>query len=143
MFRGIYSDGDNVFRQMLIPLLTAANVSQATLHALYNGCEFVVVPWYFGWFIPLCRLLPVGVYDAMASLAGATHSMSGFQGRTPARKQVVDTEQRAAGASSASVVGAGFTWPGSLTAHPLHRRRRSGRAGPVQAGGGDTIYTAL
>ncbi len=81
MFDGIYSTHDNLLRRVLLPLLTARDVSRATLQAIATATEFVVVPWYFEWLIPVFRLLPLPVYDALAATAGARHGMHGFTGR--------------------------------------------------------------
>lgn len=150
MFDGMFSKGDTKLRQWLLPLLSAEDVSQATLGAIRSGKEFCVVPWHFEWLIPLFRLLPLGLYDIMAGLAGAHTGMSGFTGRCPRVKS--DAESAAKSAQHAvdahtHLTSGAHTSAIRVASSPSQRgrsrRRSSGRSAPVQRGGGDGIYTSL
>jgi all-trans-retinol dehydrogenase (NAD+) len=76
MFRGVRSRFPR-----LLPILQEADVAQRVVRAIETNRRRLVMPWLCH-FVPLIRVLPVGLFDAIADFLGVNVSMRDFVGRT-------------------------------------------------------------
>ncbi|MCC6641941.1 MAG: SDR family oxidoreductase [Deltaproteobacteria bacterium] len=75
MFRGVKSRFPR-----LLPILDENDVADRIVDAVERNRRRVVMPPIVHW-IPLLRVLPVGVFDALATFLGVNASMDEFKGR--------------------------------------------------------------
>lgn len=76
MFRGVKSRFPR-----LLPVLDENHVAARIVDAIERDRRRVVMPALVHW-IPLLRVLPVGVFDALATFLGVNSSMDEFKGRS-------------------------------------------------------------
>ena len=74
-------DGVTTRFPALLPILRPTYVAAATLNAVESSRSVLVMPWFVN-SLPLLRVLPVKLADAMADFFGINHGMDEFQGRT-------------------------------------------------------------
>ncbi len=65
----------------LLPILTPDRVVDRAIHAIYKEKPRLIMPW-FVYTTFLCRVLPVGWFDAITTFFGVTRSMDGFVGHS-------------------------------------------------------------
>lgn len=75
MFRGVKSRFPR-----LLPILDENEVAARVVEAIERDRRRLVMPALVHW-IPLLRILPVGVFDALATFLGVNSSMDEFKGR--------------------------------------------------------------
>jgi all-trans-retinol dehydrogenase (NAD+) len=76
MFRGVATRFP-----WLLPILKEEKVAERIVRAVARNRRRLVMPWLV-WSVPLLRILPVGMFDALADLLGINRSMDRFEGRT-------------------------------------------------------------
>jgi all-trans-retinol dehydrogenase (NAD+) len=74
----------------LMPILEEADVATRTVDAIEKGRRRLIMPWSVA-FLPLMRMLPVPIFDALANFLGVNRSMDEFVGRAPAAPAVEHT----------------------------------------------------
>ena len=79
MFRGVRSRFP-----MLLPILNEGDVAGRIVRAIETDRRRLVMPWLCH-FVPLLRVLPVGLFDAITDFLGVNVSMKEFTGRTEGR----------------------------------------------------------
>jgi all-trans-retinol dehydrogenase (NAD+) len=75
MFRGVRSRFP-----ALLPILKEADVAERIVRAIETDRRRLVMPWLCH-FVPLLRVLPVGLFDAITDFLGVNASMQEFTGR--------------------------------------------------------------
>lgn len=75
MFRGVRSRFPR-----LLPILDEREVAERVVQAIHRNRRRLVMPWLCH-FVPLLRVLPVGVFDRIATFLGVNASMDEFVGR--------------------------------------------------------------
>jgi len=64
----------------LLPILSEDRVAERIVRAIRRDKPRLMMPWLVS-FVPLLRMLPVGVFDALASFLGVNAAMRQFHGR--------------------------------------------------------------
>lgn len=72
-------DGVQTRFPWLLPILQQQDVATKTLDAIERGSAKLVMPWSVS-LLPLARVLPVPVFDAMVDFLGVNHTMDHFTG---------------------------------------------------------------
>ncbi|MDX2170635.1 MAG: short-chain dehydrogenase, partial [Deltaproteobacteria bacterium] len=75
-FRGVQSRFP-----LLLPILKEHDVATRVVQAIANNRRRVVMPWLCH-LVPMIRVLPVGLFDAIANFLGVNSSMKAFVGRS-------------------------------------------------------------
>lgn len=75
MFRGVRSRFP-----FLLPILKEDEVAQRVVRAIETDRRRLIMPWLCH-FVPLIRVLPVGLFDRLADFLGVNSSMKDFVGR--------------------------------------------------------------
>ncbi len=76
MFRGVATRFP-----WLLPILKEEKVAERIVRAVARNRRRLVMPWLV-WWVPPLRMLPVGMFDALADLLGINRSMDHFEGRS-------------------------------------------------------------
>jgi len=66
----------------LMPILEESDVALRTVEAIERNRRRIIMPWSVA-FLPLMRMLPVPIFDALANFLGVNQSMDKFVGRGP------------------------------------------------------------
>lgn len=74
-------DGVQTRFPWLLPILEPEDVATRTLDAIERGSAKLVIPWSVN-LLPIARVLPVPMFDAMVDLLGVNHTMDHFTGHT-------------------------------------------------------------
>ena len=73
-------DGVQTRFPLLLPIMKPEYVAKKVLDSIERGKPVLVLPW-FARTMPLMRLLPIGVFDAVADFFGVNKTMDHFKGR--------------------------------------------------------------
>lgn len=80
MFRGVQSRFP-----ALLPILEEDDVANRIVRAIETNRRRLVMPWLCH-FVPLLRVLPIGLFDRIANFLGVNASMKAFVGRQPSER---------------------------------------------------------
>jgi all-trans-retinol dehydrogenase (NAD+) len=81
MFRGVKTRFP-----LLLPILREDRVAERIVRAIRRNQPRLMMPWLVH-FVPLLRMLPLSVFDALANILGINVAMKHFQGRTTAHAE--------------------------------------------------------